>query len=143
MFFRLRKLVNQRLDEILYAPYSRGALSIQTMVTSEVMMKKTALLVLLAASLVPFLVEAKQVAVHQKLHRLYVQPSDIKISHDGLYVRANGALIPIDRVSRNKNGTYVVGRLLEKETIRCKRCGWIYPAKSHPSSCPCCGVTNA
>ena len=59
-------------------------------------MKKVALLVLLAASLAPVLGEAKQAAAHQKLHRLYVQPSDIKISHDGLYVRTNGALIPVD-----------------------------------------------
>jgi hypothetical protein len=104
-------------------------------------MKKIVSLFVFAATLFCFSLEAKQ-ACPQKLHRFYVQSSDIKILQNGMYVSLDGAWIPIEQISQDSEGISISGVLVQKSLTECRECGYVYYTRKHPSKCPQCGRTN-
>lgn len=63
----------------------------------------------------------------------YVDPRDIRITKDGIFVLEKGHLAPVQTLSRDKGGVYV-----KKEyKVFCHNCGYEYDGERH-SHCPRC-----
>ena len=73
----------------------------------------------------------------QKSKKTYVDPRDIRVSKEGIFVLEKGHLVPVETLSRDKGGIFV-----KKEWKReCRNCERKYDWSRH-THCPFCGYPN-
>ena len=71
--------------------------------------------------------------------KAYVDPGDIRVTKDGIFVLQSGNWVPVHIISRDKKGVYV-----KKEWNRACRnssCCYVYDWDRH-THCPRCGYPN-
>ncbi len=67
--------------------------------------------------------------------KTYVDPRDIRVSENGIFVLEKGRLVPVETISKDKGGLYI-----KRETpyiIECRTCGFKYNWHDH-THCPKC-----
>jgi hypothetical protein len=69
----------------------------------------------------------------------YVNPHDIRITEDGIFILERGRLVPVGALSQDKKGVYI-----KKEYLHCCRnpdCRYVYDWDRH-THCPRCRHAN-
>jgi hypothetical protein len=100
----------------------------------------TVLLGIACLSVMPCEAKAHVKKSHQA-KKSCVDPRDIRVTKDGIFVLEKGSLVPVKTLSRDKGGVYTYVGYPEPYYIHCKKCNYRYNWYNH-THCPVCRYEN-